>query len=144
MNRIRACILNIIPTEHSWKISLLESWGNIVGDLKNTVTIEQIKGDVLFLGVEHPAWAQELMALLPVIKKNINGHFNEERIKAVRIRLKKETPSKIVHRVQAEQKKVAVKLDYSEEFALSCVKNDDLKLAMHDFYLKCKSKKSIS
>ena len=72
---LKELLINIIPKEHSWKITLFQNWDNIIGSLKNKVIIDQIKDDVLYLGVVHPAWAQELHMLSPMLKAKINRMF---------------------------------------------------------------------
>jgi hypothetical protein len=144
IKNLKKCILNIIPQEHSWKIILLENWGDIIGELKNSITIEQIKEDVLFLGVVHPAWAQELLALSPLIKQKINSYFDKERIKTIRIKLKKNKPMEATtlnRKPWASSEKAAPSLTVSEINTLNTIKSTDLRQVMQEFYLKCKTHK---
>lgn len=143
IKNLKKCILNIIPQEHSWKIILLENWGDIIGELKNSITIEQIKEDVLFLGVVHPAWAQELLALAPLIKQKINSRFDKERIKTIRIKLKKNKPieTTLSRKPWNSSGKIMPSLTISEISTLNTIKSSDLRQAMQEFYLKCKTHK---
>jgi hypothetical protein len=143
IKNLKKCILNIIPQEHSWKIILLENWGDIIGELKNSITIEQIKEDVLFLGVVHPAWAQELLALSPLIKQKINAYFDKERIKTIRIKLKKNKPveTALSRKPWASSGKIIPSLTIGEISTLNTIKSSDLREAMQEFYLKCKTHK---
>lgn len=144
MNKsIRECILNFIPKEHSWKIILLENWGNIIGDLKKSITVEQIREDVLFLGVVHPAWAQELLVLAPLLKQKINTYFDKEYVKTIRIKLKQTKKSDFtkLHRKPETSRTIETSLTEKETKILNRLSNEDLRGAMQAFYLKCKSHK---
>ncbi|KKQ32834.1 MAG: hypothetical protein US49_C0005G0053 [candidate division TM6 bacterium GW2011_GWF2_37_49] len=141
---IKKCLLNIIPQEYSWKIILLEGWEYIIGDLKKNVIIEQIKEDVLFLGVVHPAWAQEMFALTPVLKQKINDYLGKEHIKSIRIKLKQ------TNKQNKKQSTNLQKLDFvqpvltiNEIENLNRIKNTELREVMQCFYLKCKEKRSL-
>jgi len=46
---------HIFPKEHLWKVKLFQSWGDIMGTLKDKVRIEKLDGGLLVLGVCHPA-----------------------------------------------------------------------------------------
>lgn len=84
--QIQSILTQLIPDEHRWKINLLKEWDSIIGPLKGKVIVDKIQGEVLVLGVVHPAWAQELHMLMPLLKKKINACLDKERITVIRFR----------------------------------------------------------
>lgn len=139
---IKKCLINIIPQEYFWKISLLENWENIIGDLKKNVTIEQIKEDVLFLGVVHPAWAQEIFVLTPILKQKINTYLGKEYIKSIQIRLRQsKKQDKKMTNVATEFSFKQAALTSNELEILTQIKNAELREIMQNFYMKCKCKR---
>lgn len=145
MNKsIKNCLLDIIPKEHSWKIILLENWENIIGDLKKTVTIEQINKDILFLGVVHPAWAQEISALAPVLIQKINVFLGKKYIKTIRIKLKQTAkPNKQQCKNKTKSGIEQPALTIKEIEFLNHIKDVGLREIMQNFYLKCKEKQTL-
>lgn len=83
---IKNFIDTLIPDQHQWKIVLFRRWDSIIGRMKNKVIIDKIENDVIYLGVSHPAWAQELHLLSPLIKEKINSCFSETKINHIRFR----------------------------------------------------------
>jgi hypothetical protein len=148
-NSIKDCLLNIIPREHAWKITLFQNWENIIGNLKTKVIIEKIKDDILFLGVTHPAWAQELHLLSPMLKTKVNTCLGQEKIKSIRIKLvsvklQKQKPKfdKCVKDNLSEF--ICKKLSNPEQNVLNRLTDNDLRNIMHEFYLRCKNVKGRS
>lgn len=143
-NSIKNCLLNIIPKEHAWKIALFQNWENIIGNLKNKVIIEKIKNDTLFLGVIHPAWAQELNLLSPIIKSKVNTCLGQERIKNIRFKLvifktpaQKFKNNKCSHDNLSES--VCKKLSKTEQNVLDNLTDNELRAVMYNFYLRCEN-----
>jgi hypothetical protein len=137
---------NFIPSEHNWKLALFEKWPSIIGKLEGKVRIEKILNNVLVLGVCHPAWAQELLLLSPMLKKKINALFNEEKITV--IRFKTVSFNKKIRKprfVQAFPKNNAepIVLNSKERLTLNGVKNENLKKELERYCLRCKHIKGV-
>jgi hypothetical protein len=136
-------LTNIIPKEHNWKITLFQNWENIIGNLKDKVIIDCIKDDILYLGVRHPAWAQELNMFSSVLKTKINASLDQPRIKSIRFKVvdatvwKKNNQRNI--RVQDYViDPVCKKLSKSEQIVLDNVIDSDLRNVMYEFGVRCK------
>ncbi len=148
-NLIKNCLLSIIPQEHAWKITLFRNWENIIGELKTKVIIEKIKDDILFLGVTHPAWAQELHLLSSIIKAKVNSCLGQEKIKNIRIKLvnlkarkQKDKPNKRSQDNSSEL--ICKKLSKLEQNVLNSLSDDELRKIMYEFYLRCENVKGKS
>jgi len=145
---LKELLLGIIPQEHQWKVTLFKNWDEIIGPMKDKVIIEKIEESVLVLGVAHPAWAQELFLLSPMLKQKINRYLQTERITRIRFKfldlpghrsdtLKKQT----VYRAGDEQKNVILKviaLSESEKTMLERINNLDLRCSLEQFFQRCK------
>lgn len=144
---IKELLQSIIPQEHLWKFKLLNHWDTIMGHLKDKVTIEQITNDTLFLGVIHPAWAQELFLLSSQLKQKINNCLAQERIKTIRFvssdkmvkKTKKQAPCSASTKTYNSSPITA--LSMQEQQKLSFVKDHDLKLYLEQFFIRCKNVK---
>jgi len=130
----------VIPSSHRWKMKLFRKWDEIIGDLKDKVSIECINNNVLVLGVSHPAWAQELYFLSDTIKSKINEALQEERIKDIRFKTvvsqkknkKNVAPRKKTPSSKKDLKKVT--LSDQESVCLGQVKDDGLRGALLMYY----------
>lgn len=139
---------NFIPKEHSWKITLLQNWEKIIGDLKGKVIIDRIKGSILLVGVTHPAWAQELQLLFPTLKDKINLYLGQEYIK--NIRFKVFNPRKKVNKKQFIKGSIytdnllRVELLKTERIILNEIADKSLRDVLREFLLQCKRVKRRS
>lgn len=135
-----------MPSEHSWKVILFEKWPSIIGNMRGKVRIEKVDGTTLILGVCHPAWAQELYLLSPMLKKKINELFDKERIQVIRFKTinfksqgsKKE---KIFSQASATNQP-PIALDTNEKVLLENIKDETLRMELERFGILCKSKKN--
>jgi hypothetical protein len=144
---IKKLLTSIIPEEHIWKIKLFQNWEKIIGSLKDKVTIEQIKEDILYLGVIHPAWAQELQMLTPILKEKINETLNCPKIKTIRFKLI--SPKKNIYINKHNnciknclRSEICKKLSKNEQLVLDNVKDKELREVIHEFGLRCKNARS--
>jgi hypothetical protein len=138
---IAELLRNFVSQENNWKTKLLKDWGNIIGPLKNKVTIEKIEGKLLVLGVTHPAWAQELFLLSDMLKKKINAHFDKEYIKAIRFKivaLKDKNKDINKNKKKRAHRLNRICLTKEEYDSLSKIKDLELRDSMENFYLCCK------
>jgi len=148
---LKELLLGIIPQEHQWKITLFKNWDEIIGPMKDKVIIEKIEESVLVLGVAHPAWAQELFLLSPMLKQKINKYLQTERITRIRFKfldlpgLRSDTLKKqAVSRVVEHDKQVispVITLSDREKAMLESVHNRELRLSLEQFFQRCKKLK---
>lgn len=69
--------------------ALFEQWEEIVGPtLADKTQPMKIQGKFLYIGVEHPAWIQELQFMKPKLLEKIQGHCPETTISDLRFVLK--------------------------------------------------------
>jgi len=144
--RIGKILIDIIPAKHQWKIKLLGSWDDIIGNLRDKVRIEQISENSLTLGVCHSTWAQELFFLSPILKKKINKLLQEDKIKNIKFRTVTRTSKKAQYKTfaQAQRKpKITINsiehsLTITEHSTLQAIKNDELASVLEQFYIRCK------
>jgi len=142
---IKNIIKSIIPPQHQWKIKLFQHWKTIIGSMDQHVSLHQIKGSQIILGVTHPAWAQELHFLSPVLKKKVNKLFNEKKIKTIHFRIvssikKKESPQllkKKSYKLDAKQ----LTLQAREVKALKTITDEELRTTFKQFLFRCKREK---
>lgn len=133
--------IHIIPQKHQWKMKLFAAWDDIIGHLKNKVRIEAVQDNSITLGVCHPAWAQELHMLAPILKKKFNNALQEDRIKKIHFRTVcfSQRPcsmaNKKIHKQQVSKEHCFNILEHTQ---LESVKNKDLKQALEIFYIRCK------
>lgn len=136
---------NFISPEYKWKAKLFENWQTIIGNLKDKAKIERIENNMLLIGVEHPAWAQELLFLSDFIKKRINNFLGKDYIKEIRFKVisfNKEISIKINKKnILTENHNKQSFLNKTEINTLSVIKDQELKNLLKEFYFKCKTKK---
>lgn len=147
--QIKQLLENFIPKEHLWKIKLFMHWDEIMGPLKDKVTIEEIKDGILLLGVVHPAWAQELFLLSHTLKQKINTCLQQERIKVIRFVFIDKSKRSIAPQTQYFDKKIAIKqpklvtLTQQEQKILQGIKDQALKTSLEEFCVRCKKSKGV-
>lgn len=138
--RIGTFLTTIIPDEHIWKIKLFGYWETIIGNLKEKVRIEKITNNSLTLGVCHPAWAQELFLLSPMLKEKINSYLKENRIK--NIQFKTVTFTSVPPKIRTKQTQMHNQKEYclsiTEHSHLQTIQNTELATALEQFYIRCK------
>lgn len=133
-------LAGLIPEEHRWKIELLKQWDSIIGPLKEKVIIDKIQDNVLVLGVVHPAWAQELLMFMPLLKQKINACYDKPRITVIRFRfIDKATLHSRSATFQRKNRKAPTlapkhgTLNHAETTALDGIKNPPLRQALEHF-----------
>jgi len=132
----------IIAKKHAWKLELFKRWEEIIGDLKNRVTIEKIEGTFLVLRVTHSVWAHEIFMLSEVIRKKINSSLGKEYINTIRIKTAKASDKnkksiKVCKKIfPIDLKKIS--LSKIEEKALSNILDHELRNCLQNFGLCCK------
>lgn len=147
--KIGLLLTKIIPQEHRWKLELFAQWDTIIGNLREKVRIEKVTERSIVLGVCHPAWAQELFFLIPLLKQKINAVLRNHVISDIRVRTtyhppKQQNPAPDRAQygtINAEQRGQLTEqcLTISEHTSLETVKNKELQSALAQFCLRCKT-----
>ena len=71
------------------RYELFEDWKNMVGDTLATRSAPlRFQGDCLIVGVDHPAWVQEMNLLKETLLKKIREKFPGSGVRKVRFILK--------------------------------------------------------
>jgi hypothetical protein len=124
-------------TSQEWKVSLLQHWPHIIGNLSNKVIIEKILTDTVVLGVYDSCWLQELYILSPTLVTLINTHLGKPHIKQVRFKLI--TRKKIKQYTIQQQKPIAPAYQFStqELKALEKIHDPVLQEALKRFRIRC-------
>jgi len=147
--RVGHYLTDIIPEEHRWKLELFHNWETIIGSLKDKVRIEKIADNSLILGVCHPAWAQELFFLTPMLKEKINKILRKNRITDIRVRTtdfsskqqNTAVPRPQCGTINADHGTMQIEqcLTIYEHGSLQNIKSTELQSALAKFYLRCKT-----
>jgi len=137
-------ISKAVPQQHQWKISLLKEWPNILGNLKNKVSLHSVGDTHLVLTVSHPSLAQELYMLQDMLKHKINTFLQDERITSLQFRTYTSPTNKYEQKNKQKstlpEKKVV--LNFREQQTLHSVKNKELRDALCAFYITCKKRQA--
>jgi len=132
----------ILKSQDSWKLKLLSSWHTIFGPLSDKVSLEKIHDDTLILGVQDSCWLQELYLLSAMLLKTINESLDTPRIKHLMFRT---TGIKKTVMAPKQTKKIwpkrVVTLNAKENYALTCIKDEQLALALKGFLIRCYQEK---
>ena len=121
-----------------WHMSLIQQWPILIGALHNRVHIQRIQQDVLILGVYETHWIQELFLLSHEIIESVNTFLKEPKIRQVRFVVieKRQTLQKITGKSRAQEKH-ASSLTNKQKDALLQIQDDQLKVALTDFWQRC-------
>lgn len=141
MNHIKNIVTQIIKTsspQQSWKNSIMQNWGEIIGSLASKVFIERINQDTIILAVTDSCWMQELHLLSELIKTKINLSLSEPRIKTIRFKYS----TKKIARVQKTNTNTPLPyipkpLTSQEQQALTQIEDPELSQALMRFLQKC-------
>jgi hypothetical protein len=140
---ITAILHSLIPQEHQWKITLFEQWGDLMGPMSRSVTIERIMGTCLFLGVTHPALAQELSYISLSLQNKINARLGACYINAIRFiytggsSQKKETKQEKIKLIDArDNREDLVELTVAQHRMLESLHDQELRKSLKLFYVR--------
>jgi hypothetical protein len=142
---IKLMLREIIVPEHAWKVTILNNWESVIGELKTKVFIEVILDEQVILGVTHPALAQELLFLSPLIKQKINALFTQERIKKIGFRVIQKRPIGSECFIEQRNYDNCLKKEISSIYpltirqheVLALLKDPDLKASCEKFFKRC-------
>lgn len=135
---IKNVITNILSNQDDWKIKLLQSWPEIIGQLKSKVVLEKINSDSLVIGVYDSCWLQELYLLSPILLKKINKKLETQCFKKLRFKqIDVKSYKKPEKAEQYNPKKTAVILTKRENDTLGKIKDADLCNSIKNFLVRC-------
>lgn len=142
IKEIKHVIPLILRNQDNWKLKLLSAWPTIFGPLCDKVSLEKIHEDTLILGVQDSCWLQELYLLSAMLLKTINENLDTPRIKHLMFRT---TGTKKSISAKKSTKKIwpkrVVTLSAKENKALTCIKDEQLALALKSFLIRCYQEK---
>lgn len=127
----------------SWQIYLIANWNSIIGKLKDHATLEKIERDTLIISVTNSSWLQELYILSNMLIKKINNKLPAPYVKQLKFRLheKKDFKVRTTHKAGFPSSYAPdIKLTKKEESALEKIVDQELKLELKKFLIKCKEK----
>jgi hypothetical protein len=141
--QVKNIIKDLIPSQHQWKFELFKQWDNIIGHLKKRVAIEKIDDDTLYLRVCHPAWANELSLLTPLLKEKINACLDKPRIKNIRFKNRESQYRAPATKPTNQQAKTinptAIELNNKEQIILAGIHAKELQSIVAEYFIRCKT-----
>ncbi len=123
--------------EQDWKIKLLTLWPTLIGPLAQYVTIIKIDDTMMTLGVYDSSWLQELYLLSPELLKTINESLDQPYIKELRFKQVGRTPKKEQKQPAPRERHMPISLTSREKMALNRIKNENLRMALESFLIRC-------
>lgn len=123
-----------------WKLTLLQEWDSIIGDLKIQVRLEKINNDTVILAVSNSGWMQELYCLSDVLLKKINAKLDYPYIKRIRFKYgairsnKQEKPARD-YKKQATLPELS--LTTNQKKSLEQITDTELQSALKNFLARC-------
>lgn len=139
---IKNVISSILSNQNDWKIKLLQSWPEIIGQLKSKVVLEKINSDSLVIGVYDSCWLQELYLLSPILLKKINKKLETQCFKRLRFKqIDIKSYKKSEKAEKYDHKKTVIVLTKKENEALEKIpekiKDADLCDSIKNFLIRC-------
>lgn len=144
MINLNKIIFKMLEDPNDWRLTLFNSWENIVGSLKTHICLEKLEGTTVIIGVYEQHWMQELYLMSNVILKKINLSIGSPRISNVRFKLieqKKIFARKFNAQAQNDQQASApvVNLSSNEKNALNKISDENLKKCLLNYYCMVKA-----
>lgn len=137
-----------------FKRKLLVNWPEIGGKLSTRMCIERVQQRMVVLGVYDTAWMQELYCMSDLLLAQINKfigeayftelrfrYVNQPKIKLTPINLDKLNSGKNINGAKnlVTVKPVIIKLSVQEHTTLKNITDPELRLALKNFLVRCKS-----
>ena len=144
---IKNFLSSLFSPSDRWKLRLLSDWAHLAGSLQGKVLIERIENNILYLKVGHPAWAQELLFLMPMLKKKINAHLGQEYIdriyvKCIQHKAVEGRPMPAPARQPVEYQHEMM-FDGYEQRMLALLKSDQLQSVLSSYFAVCKKNAAL-
>lgn len=145
--KIADILQTIIAAESTWKLTLLRAWPNIIGKLADKVGIFAIEDDRLILQTSHPAWAQELNFLSPLILEKISDLVGTGMIRSISFKIiKRQHQQSAQNRTNGENPLHSSPISTyvmtkQETSKLDKLQDEQLRKALRDYLLRTKARK---
>ncbi len=135
---IKKFLTTLLPAQHNWKLTLLQQWHTIMGNLRTHVTLEKMSDDTITLGVFNSSWMQELYLISPTILETINKNLDQPRIKQIRFKqIVQRKNKKIVVSLPSKPQERQVSLTVTEKNALATIQDPELRQSLYHFLVRC-------
>ncbi|HLB94171.1 MAG TPA: DciA family protein [Candidatus Babeliales bacterium] len=132
-----------------FKRKLLVNWPEISGKLSTRMCIERVQQRMVVLGVYDTAWMQELYCMSDLLLAQINKFIGEAYFTELRFRYVNQPKIKLNQvnsgasvtcaKIPAVIKPVIIKLSVQEQATLKKIIDPELRLALKNFLVRCKS-----
>jgi len=144
---IKNFLTAIFAPSDRWKLRLLSDWSQLAGSLQGKILIERIENNILYLKVGHPAWAQELLFLMPMLKKKINAHLGQEYIERIYVKCIQHKavvakPMSVPARQPVEYQHEMM-FDSHQQRMLALLKSDQLQSILSSYFAVCKKNAAL-
>ena len=142
MNHIKVLLENYLKPADEWKLSLIQQWPHIVGELHSRMRIQRVNNDHVIIGVYDIHWMHELFHMTRFITEKINNSLGGSYIKTIRFVLVKKN-----ERVQKNNEKniaekpflPTINLTDREQNALTLIHDNELRGSLLAMITKIKS-----
>ncbi len=130
-----------------FKRKLLTNWPEISGKLSSRMCIERVQHQMIVLGVYDTIWIQELYCMSDILLAQINKFIGENYFTELRFRYVNKPKIKINNLNNSKNpvinnstiKPVIIKLTAQEQVSLKNIADPELRLALKNFLIRCKS-----
>lgn len=127
-----------------FKRKLLTNWPEISGKLSTRMCIERVQHQMIVLGVYDTIWIQELYCMSDILLAQINKFIGENYFTELRFRYvnkPKIKNNKFINNSKSPTiiKPAIIKLTTQEQVTLKNITDPELRLALKNFLLRCKS-----
>ncbi len=123
-----------------WKLTLLQEWNSIVGDLKIQVRLEKINNDTVILAVSNSGWMQELYCLSDVLLKKINAKLDYPYVKKIRFKygaIRNTMPAQRTRDYKKLKPIPEIILTATQKKSLEKIVDIELQAALKNFLARC-------
>jgi len=139
---IKNLLGSFLQRDDNWQGFLIANWNNIVGNLKDHVSLEYIKGDTIILGVNNSSWMNELYMLSDMLKDKINAKLEKPYIQKIRFKFRDKREIKNFSYANVKKNILVVqkiKLNFRQEKALErlSLKDKELSLSLENYFYRC-------
>ncbi len=138
-------LLEYKDNKNHWKHLIIINWKDIIGKMHDQISIEKIEKDLIVLSVSNSSLMNQIFFLTNIIQNKINKLIKSDKIKRVRLKLRKENifnKKKIYFKINKYNKlqnnlKNNIQLSTKENLALNKIKDKNLAQALKYFLEKC-------
>lgn len=137
-----------LPQPNDWQTLLARGWTTAVGELAKHMRLEQIRGNLLIVGVYDSHWISELFMLAPRIMQEINGFLGGPYIAQIRFVIANQKDKKATGRSRknthdsGKTLNSPISMTARQEQVLASVKDVQLHDALKKFFYAAVHQKS--